>query len=902
MSVNIPKDSHSTDHHSLSSPSSPPAQKSQPTDSFQTINQDSVEVASKSELSKVSAAKEGAIPELKKPSPSNDSSILGAYRIYAEAMSAYQDQLGVSTQTDLEARNKFNRLAVAQAGELSKLIADKEAALERINEEIKKNLEELQKKIDEMLELAKKQQEAIDGINSGNGEEKKQYEELVRAYDDYVAKLKSIGAVDQGNGNFLIPDTPPEVKEKYNQITAEYQQAVSKFNDYWKGRSGAINKYNEAVTAYNQSVAEFNKAIHEFIIENNLSDFFKENGIPIPQLSPASRRNLSDYQHWIEAPSTIDTVPSTVFTYPPPTYARSIAQGGPPVLPNLPNFPHFNAQILYKGLYDNLYESEVASFDQAIIQYTSYWSFVARQTIQNLDEDLSSHALLNSKPLAQQLLFSSGTFSRQSSSSSGSLAMQALNLENPHLQSILGQALVKEIILHSNLKAVEELNGEEKEKKIAQLTDQVLILSVGLLGSQSLKALFPSLGMLSNHLASLPKDSPAFAILFAVSLSNRILEDVNQGVTAEALQTFLHATPELAALPVEDQAKLIASINLSQLLVVSKLLEDNLGLPGLVTQILPSLSSALNPHQMISQVKQENQQERLELHNRVKDQFVRQDYSKDQAQFLAQVAVELTQHGLLTPHLTSNISEKNLNRPLLENSVKAELVIARYSLQEAHTIAHEAVDRTLLDGPYSSTNQFRNALKSHLADFQVKNSPDIAIAAVLIPPTEESLLQFTVPSVQPTMESSPTAPATADAPILKILPAKLSPAELISILEKRALQLLVPQLGTLLAKQISQEIAKTLFGNPNPDSRDVAQIKSPYALVHVIRDQLYHLNIEQNQNWAKAVTHLFKETIKTMESFYAFSLKLMDPAYLFVFASGIIYGDQGKKKAIDIPI
>lgn len=44
----------------------------------------------------------------------------------------------------------------------------------------------------------------------------------------------------------------------------------------------------------------------------------------------------------------------------------------------------------------------------------------------------------------------------------------------------------------------------------------------------------------------------------------------------------------------------------------------------------------------------------------------------------------------------------------------------------------------------------------------------------------------------------------------------------------------------------------------------------------------------------------FKETILSMENFYRFSLKLMDPAYLFVF-TGIIYAKEGKKP-IDIQI
>ena len=95
---------------------------------------------------------------------------------------------------------------------------------------------------------------------------------------------------------------------------------------------------------------------------------------------------------------------------------------------------------------------------------------------------------------------------------------------------------------------------------------------------------------------------------------------------------------------------------------------------------------------------------------------------------------------------------------------------------------------------------------------------------------------------------------------------------------------------------------KTLFPPLSVEPGKKTEIKSPYALLNVMKDQLHQLDIEHNRNWIKALTATFKESIKTMESFYAFSLKIMDPAYLFVFASGIIYGDQGRKKSIDIPI
>lgn len=442
MSVNMPSNPFPNDSIANAAKSAETFQSSS------VSNGDTLEASSTNELNKLMAS-ENPAPKLE--GPQTDTSIIGAYKIYAAAMSAYRKYFSASDNANLEASRKFSGLAVEQSNEFAYLIKQKEAAIAKLQEEIKGKLSELQKKIDEMKKLQKDHQKAIDEINSGNGLEKQQYEELIRAYDDYVAKMKSIGAIDLGNGNFLIPDDPnnPEnaknIKEKYNQFTKDYQKAVGKFNDYWKGRSDEINKYNAATTAYNQSVAEYNKAVNAFISENRLSDYFKEKGITIPLLEMADRRDLSGYQDRIHFPSLIHSVPSTIFTYPPPDYARSIGQAGPPALPKLNDFPSFNTQDLYSALYQIGYDSHIAPLDQALIQYPIFWSFAMSRNIHELaNKDLSSsETLLNSKPLAHKLIPSSSSSLGLSSNSTSSLAMQALDMSIPHLQKILGQILIK---------------------------------------------------------------------------------------------------------------------------------------------------------------------------------------------------------------------------------------------------------------------------------------------------------------------------------------------------------------------------------------------------------------------------------------------------------------------------
>ena len=399
------------------------------------------------------------------------------------------------------------------------------------------------------------------------------------------------------------------------------------------------------------------------------------------------------------------------------------------------------------------------------------------------------------------------------------------------------------------------------------------MFSVGVMGNQSLQALFPSVSPISKSLASLPADSPVFALLFAVSFANRIQEDANQGINKEGLQTFFKGIPELEGLTEKDQSKLEAILNLGQMMIALKMLENSLGLPGLTAQVLAPLS-LLNKEAVLLEGAEERKPSLGNLQSRIEAKFIEEGYPKEEAQFLSQVGVQITDQGALTPAAASIPTSAAINKPLLIDSVKAALVLSKIPLKEADSIAHEGVESTLAETPFPSAKQFRSSLETHLRDLGIRDkAPEIARQAVVIPPKENSLR---------------SAPA-------------LSPRELMAVLEKRSLQLLIPQLGAKAAKEATEEIAKTLLGNAHPDPRTMADVKSPYSLVDIIHHQLYHLLSDQNQEWTEAAVKTFKETIKSMENFNSFSLKLMDPAYRLVY-SGIIYGDQGRKKSVDILI
>ena len=176
------------------------------------------------------------------------------------------------------------------------------------------------------------------------------------------------------------------------------------------------------------------------------------------------------------------------------------------------------------------------------------------------------------------------------------------------------------------------------------------------------------------------------------------------------------------------------------------------------------LSLPIKSDQIILQAEKEEKEEHVELHENIKTHFTDQAYSEEQAQFLADVGIELLQNGPLAPTATGNISPKNINVPLLEDSVEAALVIVRYPVEKAKTIAHEAVKLALAEAPHPTVRHFRAALENHLSDLGVKPSPTIAKTAVVIPLIEKALSRtpsfpLPQPSLTPASTSLPQSPA-----------------------------------------------------------------------------------------------------------------------------------------------
>lgn len=119
-----------------------------------------------------------------------------------------------------------------------------------------------------------------------------------------------------------------------------------------------------------------------------------------------------------------------------------------------------------------------------------------------------------------------------------------------------------------------------------------------------------------------------------------------------------------------------------------------------------------------------------------------------------------------------------------------------------------------------------------------------------------------------------------------------------AIVKKRVYQLLEPQFGTTLAKQVTEEIGKTLFGTPNPKATAAAEVASPFSLVGVLKNELYHRTAREDTEIAVTSHEDFKETIKETINLNAFLLKLMDPLAVYTHIGLMYERNDGKQKNI----
>jgi len=728
------------------------------------------------------------------------------------------------------------------------------------------------------------QQGVISTLNNGNHDQD-QYNTLNAAYTTFLNKLSDL-SVTGTYGNYTVPAAN---QVAYGIALGNYQNALGIYNDYMTTRQNAVDAYNTATTSYNPPSNTTNSDITAAIAAANLPSAL---GISLLE-TPAGTINRSIYDQ-VNGPPPASAPEGEVASI---TYTGTLPAD------------------LANQIYNLAPKPQVIISQQIINALITYLAFLFVQSLFPVPNTIAD-PLLNTKPLSKRILpdaITNATAPAQTAVAEGATTFlaAAIGLSDPHIEGLLAKANFMQLLNNFNLNLTDaQLNA---------LTSKLQVLLVGQISANSSNALVPSLEPLANALPSLSPTSPAFGILFSTSFANRVIEaaggaEGQPAATAEAVDVFIQGTPELQGLTPVQKNQLTAALNLGQLLLAVKLLEVNLGIDQLSAQLLLPLLPPDVAQTVFTDATQQNKDFEASLRTSIHQNFIDKGFNEAQAQFLADTGIELSKQTL-TPS-SSSATPGSVDNKMLQNSIAASIILADQKNTTAVSSAITQADEALTALTNENENQntlvttevFRAQLENQLRlqGFKASVAIQIAQEAVIVPPP---LAAVPPPGISPEIAAAPVpTPASERSPGTP--PRQLNQSELINIVQQNIVQLLLPQLGIDLSNQVTQAVAVSLFGNPHPDSSDIANVKSPTSLVNTIHAQVKTLIKEKDKKDTEAIAESFSNTIQNSTDLYSFLIRAMDPAFLYVYSAGagIMYArptsqpglSQSFKQSIDI--
>lgn len=760
-------------------------------------------------------------PELE--SPQNASTSLAEFfDTIVSSLSKFQDQMEIAKTMEGISSAKKYQAAAEQAHYLHDLIDMQGQALEDATKATESAIQELKAQYDVMKQQDSAQQGRIDFLKSTADLQMNAFKDLIDAYDTFIKDIEKLGAKKLPDGTYEIPK---DKIEDYNQCALEYQKSVDAFNAYWIPRKQALEDLNSATESYNEQVALNTAFIENFKETYQINTYLPtQTTYPLVDLSGAPEKQ--------EAPPTISKGDSTIINpYPPSPFCRQTASSVV-IYQSMPSIEGFNEQVVYQQVYTSIYNQTVAPFnsliDAAVISLSIKQSQIDTRT---------TDPLLNEKTLTLKILEEfidthqdSPVFLEEKEILTKTV-LQKKEVLSEDLKMILGHEILKE-----TLSKVNSHLTEEEKNRIAEGLD---VLSIKILQNEGLAALFPSLSIIADQLPSLRKDHPVFSILFSASLLNRIQEGIQFGLVEKTVASYMKKFPEASSLLPQHIQALASDMNVGMLSLGIKLLENSLGISGLIPQLL------------------------LKDPSPVKNTPPSISLEPNRETFLKNVQQELFKLGL-SPNAVK-ISEKTIDFPLLERSLIAALLLQlpSLSLEKGTSIAQQTLKETFSEPSFVSSAQFRNILAENLQ--HVGYVPDplmIAQSVILSPP-----------------------------PLVLDNQTKMSVPQIIDMLSEKLDPLLPPS----IKEKVTEQVEKSLFTyNPQDGNKT---LNSPIERLARSIDISF---LEKDSNYKEKQHEAFKELMKPSEDFYAFSLKLMDPAYLFIYSmySGIIYSSGNKQKTM----
>lgn len=561
-------------------------------------------------------------------------------------------------------------------------------------------MDKLVETYEDVKTIITKQNDAINELMKGNAEQQQQFKAIIDAHQKYIDGLEALGATDNGNGVYTIPDTP-EAQAEFLRLTTEYQTAVDSFNQYWSERVQEINQYNSQTNSYNAQVATINAQLNEA-----LGPYIDD----VPQLTPCPTIDISTGT--VGSPQVKENNQVQVPAL--PNYVTEMAKNGPAQIDSL-SIPTYNKELIEQNIYAGLEEELIAPLNAQLddeVQDYYFQLYIVRSWNSNLDQleqDDINELLSDIKYMSSENILPETTQSRK---------------KKEKLTKILAADTLRLL-----------LENQSQQIPSASLSNLALLSGIQLTQGSS-QALIGIMQKMGRALTELPTDSSTLSSILSLRFVNNFFSQIKNGSLEEQITQQMSGISELDNLSSASRKSLISILKTNQLLMASKFLASQLGLTGFSDTLLSQMNST-QANSILSQVQQLNQAALSDLLNSNKSTYMSQGLSADKAQFLAEMAVNSVSNGWSISPSVATVSSGTVNVPLVINSVLAGLIRSsdqNLSLNECASIAETAVQTVLNENTSLSNTGFRNAVKAELDDMGMyKYSAEASTGAILIP-------------------------------------------------------------------------------------------------------------------------------------------------------------------------
>lgn len=292
-------------------------------------------------------------------------------------------------------------------------------------------------------------------------------------------------------------------------------------------------------------------------------------------------------------------------------------------------------------------------------------------------------------------------------------------------------------------------------------------------------------------------------------------------------------------LSIEEKREIACSLELGILLSLGKLLEESLGMKGLISSCV---GSKINNPQNLAESAVES--------------FKEQGFDDEEASYLAEVSGRLKIATTIQPKIEGEVSVEWIDMWSIINAIKTALILNHHSLEKADLIAQACVKKVFEEKHIISSQTFYDELEVTLKDFKI---------------TYASKITKTVPFVFK----------------LLTLDERMNSYQIGRMIEERVIQITSPVVGLPNAKSLAKNI------------RDIWDCTDRNHLG--FKERVTLLKGEIGDKWATEVQQMLDMTEAPLVS--SLLIKLSEPAKLFLRIEGKSSIERaGPNSAMDVPI